>query len=70
MISQFLLHSLILELKASVRCDFTAITFFFFFFVFCLLGPHPQYMEVPRLGVELELRLPVYTTATATRDLS
>ena len=27
-------------------------------------------MEVPRLGVELELQLPAYTTATATRDLS
>ena len=27
-------------------------------------------MEVPRLGVELELWLPAYTTATATRDLS
>ena len=27
-------------------------------------------MEVPRLGVESELQLPVYTTATATLDLS
>ena len=27
-------------------------------------------MEVPRLGVELELQLLVYTTATATWDLS
>ena len=27
-------------------------------------------MEVPRLGVESELELLVYTTATATRDLS
>ena len=27
-------------------------------------------MEVPGLGVELELQLPVYTTATATQDLS
>ena len=26
---------------------------FFFFLVF--LGPHPQHMEVPRLGVESEL---------------
>ena len=31
-----------------------------------LLGLHPQHMEVPRLGVELEL----YTTATATPDLN
>ena len=38
----------------------------FFFF----LGPHLSYMEVPRLGVELELQLLAYTTATATLDLS
>ena len=30
------------------------------------LGPHPRHMvEVPRLGVQLELQLPAYTTATA-----
>ena len=40
----------------------------FFFFVF--LGPRPQRMEVPRLGVESELQLPAYTTATAMPDLS
>ena len=34
----------------------------FFFFV----GPHPQHMDVSRLGVKLELQLLVYTTATAT----
>ena len=27
-------------------------------------------MEVPRLGVELELQRPAYTTATATQDLN
>ena len=31
-------------------------------------GPHPEHMEVPRLGVELELHLLAYTTATATPD--
>ena len=40
----------------------------FFFFVF--LGPHLWHMEVLRLGVELELQLPAYTTATATPDVS
>jgi len=35
---------------------------FFFFFVF--LGPHPWHMEVPRIGVQSELQLPAYTTAT------
>ena len=41
---------------------------FFFFFVF--LGLHLQQMEVPRLGVESELQLLAYTTATATPDPS
>ena len=31
---------------------------------FCFLGPHPWHMEVPRLGVQSELHLPAYTTAT------
>ena len=38
-------------------------------FFFCL-GPHPQHLEVPRLGVESELQLPAYTTATAMWDPS
>ena len=29
---------------------------------------HPGHMEVPRLGVSLELQPPAYTTATATLD--
>ena len=40
---------------------------------FCLchfLGPHPQHMEVPRLGVKSELYPPAYTRATATQDPS
>ena len=32
------------------------------------LRPHPQHMEAPRLGVELELQLPTYVTATAAPD--
>ena len=44
------------------------ILFYFIFFVF--LGPHPQRMEVPRLGVKSEPLLPAYTRATATPDLS
>ena len=39
-------------------------------YLFVFLGPHPQHMEVPRLGVQLELQLPAYARATATRDLS
>ena len=32
----------------------------------CFLGPNLQHMEVPRLGIELELQLPAYTTDTDT----
>jgi len=39
-----------------------------FFLSFVFLGPHSQHMEVPRLGVQLELQLPAYATATATPD--
>jgi len=38
--------------------------------IFFFLGPHLQRMEIPRLGIESVLQLPIYTTATATRDLS
>ena len=47
--------------------NFSRICFSFFFL---FLGPHMQHMEVPRLGVECELQLPAYTTATAMPDLS
>ena len=36
----------------------------FFMFVSLFLRPHLQHTEVPGLGVELELQLPVHTTAT------
>ena len=38
------------------------------FFGGVFLGLHLRHMEVPRLGVELELQLPAYLTATATPD--
>ena len=38
----------------------------FFFF----LGLHLQHMDVPRLGVKLELQLLACTTATEMQDLS
>jgi len=48
--------------------------FFFFFLVFFVFfvfsEPHLRHMEFPSLGVKSELQLPVYTTATATWDLS
>ena len=41
-------------------------SFFFFFF----LLPHLQHMEVPRIGVELELQLLAYAIGTAMHDPS
>ena len=49
--------------QEAEKARLKAISFFF-------LGPHLQHKEVPRLGVESELQLPAYTTATATPDLS
>ena len=40
------------------------------FHTFFFLGPHPQHMEVPSRGVELELQLLAYSTATATPEPS
>lgn len=39
-------------------------------FFFPFLGLHPQHMEVPTLGVKLELELPAFASATATWDPS
>ena len=67
------LHHLILDTEKKLNGhDNVHIGYhsFFFFFFFCFLGPHPRHMEVPRLGVESELQLPAYTTATAMQDLS
>ena len=40
--------------------------FYFIYLFFVFFGPHPWHMEVPRLGVEAELQLLAYTTATET----
>ena len=50
----------------TLRCMYL----FFLFVCFVFLGLHPLHRKVPRLGVELELQLLDYTTATATWDLS
>ena len=39
-------------------------------FFFVLLGLHPRHMDAPGLGVQAELQLPAYTTATAMQDPS
>ena len=43
-------------------------SFFFKFFLFCLLGPHLQHTKVVRLGVESGLQPQAYTTTTAMWD--
>lgn len=47
-----------LTLASNFQC--TTFSFFSFF-----LRLHLRHMEVLRLGVELELQLPAYTTATS-----
>ena len=43
----------------------------FYIFFSCFLGPHMWHMNISRLGVELELQLPAYTTAHGnTRSLT
>ena len=41
---------------------------YFIYSCICLLGPHSQHVEVPGLGVKLELQLPNCTTATEMRN--
>ena len=54
------------SLLYSVLCLGPKTAFFFFFFS----GPHTWHVEIPRWGVESELQLPAYATATATPDPS
>ena len=54
--------------EAPIIMGFCFVFVFVLFFVF--VGMHLWHMEVPRLGVKLELQLPAYTTATATPDPS
>ena len=51
---------------------FVFMLFYFIIIIFFFLGPHLPHMNVPRLGVKLELQLLAYAaaTVTATPDLS
>ena len=57
-----------IETKHS-RMAYKEAFFFFFLSFFVFLGPYLRHMEVPKLGVKLELQLPAYATTTATPDL-
>jgi len=50
--------------KRKMKDKKTQSNFIYFFF----LGLHQQHMEIPRLGVKLELQLLAYTTATTTME--
>ena len=52
--------------KGVSRLEVRMLDLFIYFLSF--LGPYPQHMEVPRLGVESELQLLAYATATAMSD--
>ena len=54
---------------SSPPWDRPSLSFLCYFFSF-FLGRHLRHMEVPGLGVELELQVPAYPTATATPDPS
>ena len=56
----------ILSDKESSPGSLTIHSFIHSFF----LGPLPQHMKIPRLGVKSDPQLLTYTTATATPDLS
>ena len=45
-----------------------SLSFFFLFFFFVCGGVYSQHMEVPRLGVELELHLLADATTTEMQD--
>ena len=44
--------------------------FFILFYFIAFLGPHLRRMEVPRVGIESEVQLLAYTTASAMQDPS
>ena len=53
---------------AVIRCNLLHLFVYLFIYLFFFLGPQMRPMEVPRLGVELDLQLLVSATASATPD--
>lgn len=54
--------------KVRMGLDMLFIYTAFFNIYICFLGTQLRHKEVPRLGVESELQLPVYTTVTTMQD--
>ena len=65
-------YNLIVPSQIRFHCTMVGTLNFikFFFLISFFSQPHLRHMEVPKLGIELELQLPAYTTATAILDLS
>ena len=63
-------HLLVILLSGFANSNTVLCEGLFFFFFFFFLGTPLQHMEVPKLEVESELQLPVYTTAIATAEPS
>ena len=59
-----------LDLKCISKAWVFLLCFLLFYVFIYFLGPYPWHVDVPRLGVESQLQLPAYTTATAIRDPS
>ena len=58
------------SLPSGTARVFVFVGFLFVRLFFGFVGPHLRHMEVPRLRVESELQLTVYTTATGMLDPS
>ena len=61
LLREVLISPAIIRNKSGFLCK--SDNWFVFFCFFCFLRPNLWHMEVPRLGVESELKLPAYTTA-------
>ena len=57
------IHGCMYSLCDNLQCCILVIYALFFFFFF-FLGPHLKHMEVPRPGVQSELQMLAYATAT------
>jgi len=57
---------IIIKVKETRHKVYILYDFFFSFSFLSFAGTLPRHMEVPGLGVQLELQLPAYATATAT----
>jgi len=58
-----------ISVKMQHLASFGQLFIYSFIYLSAFLGPHLWHTEVPRLGVQSELQLQAFTTATAMQDL-